>query len=61
MDSSDPTYSEPVSWKIFFKKYTMKHIKNFIGIYINNRICLEQYVYHKKKNEIIKSVSQNRT
>lgn len=60
MDSFDPTYSEPVSWKIFFKKYTMKHIKNFTGIYINNRICLEQYVL-QKKNENIKSVSQNRT
>lgn len=38
----------------------MKHIKNFIGIYINNQICLEQYVL-QKKNENIKSVSQNRT
>lgn len=39
----------------------MIHIKNLVGIYINNRICLEHYVYHKKKDEIIKSVSQNRT
>lgn len=57
MDSSDPTYSEPVSWKIFLKNIPYdSHM-----IFINNRICLEQYVYHKKKDEIIKSVSQNRT
>lgn len=57
MDSSDPTYSEPVSWKIFFKNIPYdSHM-----IFINNRICLEQYVYHIKKDEIIKSVSQNRT
>lgn len=36
----------------------MIHIKNLVGIYINNRICLEQYVYHKKKDEIIKCISK---
>lgn len=41
MDFFDFIYLEFVLWKIFFKKYIMKYIKNFIGIYINNRICLE--------------------
>lgn len=34
----------------------MIYIKDLVGIYINNRICLEYYVYYKKKDEIIKSV-----
>lgn len=35
--------------KYSLKIYHMIHIKNLVGIYINNRICLEHYVYHKKK------------